>query len=403
MYSEAGVDGQNVHCLGQARRLAPAYVAPARAFVNPASWTGLNVPASSLTPAAFAGLELLVSAVILLDGELRIRYCNPAAENLFAVSRRACLGKTLQQLCQAPASFIATLENGLRQRWGHARHDIVVLPSRRDPLHLDCAISALELDEARLLLEFRPIDQQLQVVREEQEAMQQVVHRELLRNLAHEIKNPLGGIRGSAQLLERELSDPELRQYTQVIIDEADRLQDLMQRMLSSYRLVQPTQLNIHEVLELIRTLVSAEFREVHIVCDYDISLPELTGQREQLIQALLNIVRNAAQAVQGQGHIVLRTRIQRQVTLIKKRHPLALEIQIIDDGPGVPEEIRDRVFYPLVSARAGGSGLGLALAHDFIQQHQGTIDVESQPGRTCFTVRLPLLPQAAAGREGVS
>ncbi|HNQ04754.1 MAG TPA: nitrogen regulation protein NR(II) [Thiobacillaceae bacterium] len=351
----------------------------------------MHDPTSPDTPAALAGLDLLVSAVVLLDEALCIRYCNPVAENLFAISRRACLGRPVQRLCQLPPSFIASLEDTLHQRWSYTRHDIVVPQQGHDPLHLDCSISPLETSMARLLLEFHPINQQLQTAREEHEAMQQVIHRELLRNLAHEIKNPLGGIRGSAQLLERELDDPELRQFTQVIIDETDRLQALMQRLLSSYRTVQPTPLNIHEVLELCRTLMCAEFPAVRIERDYDISLPDLSGNREQLVQALLNIVRNAAQAVQGRGRIQLRTRIQRQVTLVKKRHPLVLEVQVIDDGPGVPEEIRDRVFYPLVSARAGGSGLGLALAHDFIQQHHGSIEVESVPGRTCFTVRLPL------------
>ncbi len=349
------------------------------------------------TPAALAGLDLLAAAVVLLDAALCIRYCNPVAENLFATSRRACLGRSIRHLCQAPPSFVARLEDTLQQHWSHARHDVVVARPDHEPLHLDCSISPVDVPMAGLLLEFHPIDQQLQTAREEHEAMQQVIHRELLRNLAHEIKNPLGGIRGSAQLLARELADPELRQFTQVIIDETDRLQALMQRLLSSYRTVQPTPLNIHEVLELCRKLLCAEFPAVRVERDYDVSLPALSGNREQLVQAFLNIVRNAAQAVQGDGRIQLRTRIQRQATLVKKRHALVLEVRIIDDGPGVPEEIRDRVFYPLVSARAGGSGLGLALAHDFIQQHQGSIEVESVPGRTCFTVRLPLPPLAVA------
>lgn len=355
----------------------------------------MPTPTPPDSPAALAGLDLLVSAVLVLDAELCIRYCNPMAENLFAISRRACLGKSIRHLCPVPASFIASLEDTLLRRWSYTRHDIVVPQRGQDPLHLDCSISPLDDLPARLLLEFHPIDQQLQTAREEHEAMQQVIHRELLRNLAHEIKNPLGGIRGAAQLLADELADPELGQFTRVIIDEADRLQALMQRVLTSYRAVQPTHLNIHEVLELCRTLLCAEFPAVRIERDYDVSLPDLVGNREQLVQALLNIVRNAAQAVQGQGRIQLRTRIRRQVTLIKKRHPLVLEVQVIDDGPGVPEEIRDRVFYPLVSARAGGSGLGLALAHDFIQQHQGSVVVESQPGRTCFTVRLPFVRPA--------
>jgi two-component system nitrogen regulation sensor histidine kinase GlnL len=242
-----------------------------------------------------------------------------------------------------------------------------------------------------LLLEFRPIDAQLRVAREEQLLQQQQANRELIRNLAHEIKNPLGGIRGSAQLLEGELADPQLREYTEVIIAEADRLQDLMNRMLSAHCAIRPLQLNIHDVLERVRKLVLAEFPDVTIRRDYDTSLPDLTADREQLIQAILNIARNAAQAMHGRGEIRFKTRIARQVTLAKRRYKLALELQVIDNGPGIPEEIRDKIFYPLVSGREGGSGLGLSLAQSFVEQHQGMIEVDSRPGQTRFIIQLPI------------
>jgi two-component system, NtrC family, nitrogen regulation sensor histidine kinase GlnL len=343
---------------------------------------------------AFAGLDLLSSAVLLLDGHLRIRHCNPAAENLFAVSQRTCLGQPLAQLLGKPPALMSALENALANRWSYTGHDIVVM---RDAaaIHLDCTVSPVETVQASLLLEFRPIDQQLKAAREEREAVQQHANRELIRNLAHEIKNPLGGIRGSAQLLDHELAGmanaPALKEYTQVIIHEADRLQDLMHRLLSSHRAMQPAQINIHDILERVRRLIHAEFPGVRIQRDYDTSLPDITGDREQLIQAILNIVRNAAQAMQGTGEIVTRTRALRQVTLAKKRYRLALQLQIIDNGPGIPEAIRDRIFYPLVSGREGGTGLGLALAQGFVQQHQGSIEAESIPGRTCFTLCLPI------------
>jgi len=359
----------------------------------------MNLPPSRHpNPAAFAGLDLLSSAVLLLDGQLRIRHCNPAAENLFAVSQRVCLGQPLEQLLGAPSTLVAALENALANRWGYTGHDIVVAKDHAEPIHLDCTVSPIEAEAtggASLLLEFRPIDQQLRVVREEQEAVQQRATQELIRNLAHEIKNPLGGIRGSAQLLDRELAGmenaPPLREYTDVIIHEADRLQDLLHRLLSSHRAMQPAQINIHEILERVRRLIHAEFPGVRVRRDYDTSLPDLTGDREQLIQALLNILRNAAQAMNGTGEIITRTRAIRQVTLAKKRYRLALELQIIDNGPGIPEEIRDRIFYPLVSGRQGGTGLGLALAQSFVQHHHGSIEAESAPGRTRFTLRLPL------------
>lgn len=344
---------------------------------------------------AFAGLELLSSAVVLVDERLVIRYLNPGAENLFAVSHRKMVGLPLANLLGEPTGLGAALERALRTNWSYTGQDLKILRNDAEAIHLDCTVSPIEADGVRLLLEFRPIDAQLRVAREEQLLQQQQANRELIRNLAHEIKNPLGGIRGSAQLLERELDDPQLREYTEVIIAEADRLQDLMNRLLSSHSTMRPAPLNIHDVLERVRRLILAEFPNVDVRRDYDTSLPEITADREQLIQAILNIVRNAAQALAGRGEILLRTRIARQVTLAKRRYKLALELQVIDNGPGIPEEIRDTIFYPLVSGRDGGSGLGLSLAQSFIEQHQGMIEVDSRPGRTCFTILLPISDRA--------
>lgn len=344
------------------------------------------------TPPAFAGLDLLSSAVVLLDQGFRIRYLNPAAENLFAVSGRQVARRPLAYLLGEPPGLAAALDNVLRDSWSYTSQNIRVhRQGGRDALHLDCTVTPVDAAGARLLLEFRPIDQQLKAAREERLAEQQQANRELIRNLAHEIKNPLGGIRGSAQLLERELANPQLQEYTQVIIKEADRLQDLMNRLLTSHRLMQPQPVNIHEILERVRRLINAEFPGVQIRRDYDTSLPDLLADREQLIQAILNVVRNAAQALEGEGEVVLRTRAQRQVTLNKRRHRLALELAVIDNGPGITDDIRERIFYPLVSGREGGSGLGLTLAQTFIHQHQGTIEVDSKPGDTCFRIRLPV------------
>lgn len=343
----------------------------------------------------FSGLDLLSSAVVLVDDGLVIRYLNAGAENLFAIGHRRAVGLPLAKLLGEPPGLAAALDNALHRNWSHTGQDLKIPRPRGEPLNLDCTVSPAEADGVRLLLEFRPIDAQLRVAREEQLLQQQQANRELIRNLAHEIKNPLGGIRGSAQLLERELADPQLREYTEVIIAEADRLQDLMNRLLTSHGTMRPGQLNIHDVLERVRRLVLAEFPDIEIGRDYDTSLPELTADREHLIQAILNIARNAAQAMAGRGHIELRTRIARQVTLAKRRFKLALELQVIDDGPGIPEEIRDKIFYPLVSGREGGSGLGLSLAQRFVEQHQGMIEVDSRPGHTCFTVLLPITDRA--------
>ena len=343
----------------------------------------------------FAGLELLSSAVVLVDGKLVIRYINPGAENLFAISQRKLLGLPLSRLLGEPTGLGAALENALHTNWSYTGQDLTITRGDADPIRLDCTVSPVDTAGVRLLLEFRPIDAQLRVAREEQLLQQQQANRELIRNLAHEIKNPLGGIRGSAQLLQHELDDPQLREFTDVIIAEADRLQDLMNRLLSSHCMMRPAPLNIHDVLERVRRLILAEFPALDIRRDYDLSLPGMTADREQLIQAILNIVRNAAQALEGHGEIRLRTRIARQVTLAKRRFKLALDLQVIDNGPGIPVEIRDKIFYPLVSGRDGGSGLGLSLAQSFIEQHQGMIDVDSRPGRTCFTILLPISDRA--------
>lgn len=348
-------------------------------------------PSAPFPASAFGGLDLLSSAVVLLDRDLIVRHVNPAAENLFAASAKQIVQRSLAELLGEPPGLAAALDNAVRDNWSHTGQNIRVLRHGAEPLHLDCTVTPVDAGAVRVLIEFRPIDQQLKTAREERLAEQQQANRELIRNLAHEIKNPLGGIRGSAQLLERELSNPQLSEYTQVIIKEADRLQELMNRLLTSHRLMHPQPASIHDILERVRHLVHAEFPAVTVRRDYDVSLPEITGDREQLIQAILNIARNAAQALEGSGEIVFRTRARRQVTLAKRRYRLALELQVIDNGPGIPEGIRDQMFYPLVSGREGGSGLGLTLAQNFVAQHHGTIEVDSHPGRTCFTLTLPL------------
>jgi two-component system, NtrC family, nitrogen regulation sensor histidine kinase GlnL len=249
-----------------------------------------------------------------------------------------------------------------------------------------------------MVVELLPLEQQTRQEREERLIDQAQANKELIRNLAHEIKNPLGGIRGAAQLLQMELESRELVEYTQVIIHEADRLQTLVDRLLAPHRRAQVLgDVNIHEVCERVRSLILAEFpRGLRVVRDYDISIPEFRGDREQLIQAVLNIAHNAAHALKeriaaGDAEIVLRSRVQRQLTFGKRRYRLALELHVIDNGPGVPEEIKDRIFYPLVSGRDGGSGLGLTLAQTFVQQHQGLIECESEPGRTDFKLLIPL------------
>ncbi len=337
-------------------------------------------------------MEYLATAVILLDDESRIAYINPAAEYLFDVSANNLYGLPLQQVFTYTEQLASAMQQAVHNNASYIEHDLTLGTHAHSKLHLRCAATPLQFSKSYLLLEFHPMDRPLKLAREEQMLDQTQASRLLLRNLAHEIKNPLGGIRGAAQLLEQELEKPGLREYTQVIIQEADRLRSLMEKLLTPQNATHYNALNIHEVLERVRSVVLAEMPEGLLIRrDYDISLPALVGDKEQLIQVMLNIVRNAAQAMEGNGLIVLRTRIARQLTLIKRRHRLAVSVQVIDNGPGIPPELQDKIFYPLVSGRADGHGLGLTLAQDFVSQHHGMIEFDSEPGRTCFTVLLPL------------
>lgn len=338
-------------------------------------------------------LETLNTAVMLLDGESRIVYLNPAAETLFGLSINNLLNHPLQHAFAHTEQLFNTIKMALAENASHIEHDMM-LGTHAHPakLHLSCTATPLSGSPYSLMLEFHTLDRPLKLAREEHMLDQTQANRLLLRNLAHEIKNPLGGIRGAAQLLEHELEKPALREYTRVIIQEADRLRTLMEKLLTPQLMPHFSAMNIHEVLERVRSVVLAEHPSgLRIQRDYDTSLPDLDGDKEQLIQVFLNLVRNATQAMHGKGEIRLRTRIARQVTLLKKRYPLAISVQVIDNGPGIPEHLRDKIFYPLVSGRPEGHGLGLTLVQDFINQHHGSIEFESEPGRTCFTVILPL------------
>jgi two-component system nitrogen regulation sensor histidine kinase GlnL len=340
-----------------------------------------------------AGLDLLASGVVVLDQHGVAVYINQAAEQLFELSSRSRTGQPFSRLFANGFIIDALVEEACNNAFGQKRQDLSLQRTGREPLQLSSTAIVLDSPLGALLLEFREIDQRVRLDRETRILDSAAANRELVRNLAHEIKNPLGGIRGAAQLLETELDSPSLREYTQVIIKEADRLQALVDRLLVPHRHAKvEADVNIHEVCERVRSVVLAEYpMALSIERDYDASLPELRGDKEQLIQVIMNLVRNAAQALHGQGRILMKTRVARQVTIGKHRHKLALELHVIDNGPGIPESIRDRIFFPLVTGREGGSGLGLSLAQSFVQQHGGIIECDSRPGRTDFRILLPL------------
>jgi two-component system nitrogen regulation sensor histidine kinase GlnL len=360
-----------------------------------------------MTTHALYGLDLLATAVMLLDDDELVRHMNPSAENLFGLSSRNANGAPIDALFKNSEVLTTAIGYARDNNCSYSEHDLTLSATGHGAVHLSCTVTPVDVagdfpesdfPQAGFLIEFRHIEQQLKAAREERMLDQSQANRELIRNLAHEIKNPLGGIRGAAQLLDRELERPALHEYTQVIMKEADRLQLLMDRLLTPHRLPQPTQVNIHEVLERVRSVILAEFAGTRIIRDYDTSLPTIHGDREQLIQATLNIARNAAQAIAAhspargqQGEIRFVTRVARQVTLARKRFRHAVEVRIVDNGPGIPESLRERIFYPLVSGREGGTGLGLTLAQNFISQHHGTVTYESVPGKTFFSILLPI------------
>ncbi|MES2351573.1 MAG: nitrogen regulation protein NR(II) [Pseudomonadota bacterium] len=349
-------------------------------------------------PPALAGLELLASAVVLLDGEGQIAYANAAAENLLESSLKALSRQKLSAQFLNPDELEHICAQAREHKFADLRQDLALERAGRDPLHVHSIVSALDEPADHILIELREHLQHLKLDREERILDQSQVNKELIRNLAHEIKNPLGGIRGAAQLLQMEVESRDLIEYTQVIIHEADRLQTLVDRLLAPHRRPHVVgDVNIHEVCERVRSVILAEFpRDLHIERDFDVSIPEFRGDREQLIQATLNIVHNAAQALAerraaGDACITFKTRVARQVIFNKQWYRLALELHVIDNGPGVPDTIKDRIFYPLVSGREGGTGLGLTLAQTFVQQHHGVIECDSVPGRTDFKILIPL------------
>ena len=353
---------------------------------------------SQKIPTYFTGLENLATSVILLNDAKKVIYMNPSAEALFGLSATQTTNNHISTVFLNCELLDLAIEQAIIRNSPFREHEFAITTVRQESHAVTCAVTPIAMHEAKILLEFQQMDQQLRIAKEERMLIQQQANSELLRNLAHEIRNPLGGLRGAAQLLEYELPQQNLREYTQVIIKEADRLQSLMDRLLVPHRVPQYEPTNIHEVLERVRSLLlAATPNNIKVQRDYDTSLPELIGDREKLIQAVLNIARNAVQALLSsnvpEAKVTLRTRAERQVTLSRKRYRVAIKLEIIDNGPGIPSNMLDKIFYPLVTGREGegGAGLGLSLAQTFITQHHGMIDCKSQPGHTCFTILLPV------------
>jgi two-component system nitrogen regulation sensor histidine kinase GlnL len=350
----------------------------------------------SLGTLRFHAFDLLATLVAVVRTDGRVVFANSALEDALGISRRTIEGSEFSGCFTEPLILEHALSGAGSNEFAALRYDAWLKRLNHEPLPVHVVVAQTDTP-GEVIVEMLPLEQQAKQGREERLIDQAQANKELIRNLAHEIKNPLGGIRGAAQLLQMEI-DKDLTEYTQVIIHEADRLQTLVDRLLAPHRRPHLVgDVNMHEVCERVRSLIVAEFpKGLQVVRDYDTSIPEFRGDREQLIQALLNITHNAAQVLSeriaaGDAEIIFRTRIARQVTFGKKRYRLALELHVIDNGPGVPDSIKDRIFYPLVSGREGGSGLGLTLAQTFVQQHHGLIECDSRPGHTDFKLLIPL------------
>ena len=339
-------------------------------------------------------LDQLSEAILLFNRDLKLTYINTAGEILFADSARHLIGSKARELFKTSDPIIIhdlqqclTMSDTLVDRGLSLE-----LPNRSVTINMSATPLFENANLSEIVVELQPVDRHLQLSKEEQLLAQQNTVKMLIRGLAHEIKNPLGGLRGAAQLLDIELDSPDLKEYTQIIISESDRLQGLVDRMLGPNKPPNKKSVNIHEVLERVRQLVEAETSgKIAMVRDFDPSIPVINADQDMLIQAFLNIVRNATQAVTIDGKIILKSRIRRQMTIGRKCYKLVTKIDIIDNGRGIKPEMMSQIFYPMITGRAEGTGLGLSIAQSLIHQHNGLIESTSTPGNTIFSIYLPL------------
>jgi two-component system, NtrC family, nitrogen regulation sensor histidine kinase GlnL len=339
-------------------------------------------------------LEHLNTATLLFDSNLNLSYINTAVEILLADSARHLLGINAVELFKyCDPALLSNLQQCLSMAEPLVDRELMFeRTSQTFAINLSATPLIIDYRVNEILVEMQRVDNHLRISKEEQQLSQQNTARLLVRGLAHEIKNPLGGLRGAAQLLNLELTDPDLKEYTQIIIAESDRLQGLMDKLLGPNKPPDFKVINVHEVLERVRQLVEAESSgSLSIICDYDPSIPDISADKDLLIQAFLNIVKNAVHAIEGDGKIIIKTRIQRNQNIGRQHRKLAVKVDIIDNGSGIDPGIMERIFYPMITGRADGTGLGLSIAQSLINQHNGLIECHSEPGNTVFSIILPI------------
>lgn len=341
-------------------------------------------------------IDNLYTSVIVIDDKLEVKCINPAAEMLFHISNARAAMQDIRRLIIEEHEFIDRLERSLISEHPFSVYDDQLLIHTHEVVDVDYSVSPIQYQPGSnfLLLEFTRLKAHRMITHDENILNQYEASKLLLRGLAHEIKNPLGGIRGSAQLLEKELDD-DRRQFTQIIIEETDRLKNLVDRMVGPRDIPTKSNINIHQVIEHVRQLVSAENEQIRFIADYDPSIPDLLADESMLIQVILNITRNAVRELEQvdaeEAMIKLVTRTERNRKIANRSFPLVARIDIIDNGNGVPEELQEKIFMPMITGHADGTGLGLSIAQSLVQQHGGMIEFSSEPGATIFTILLPI------------
>jgi len=343
-------------------------------------------------------LDALATSIVIVDARGAIDYLNAAAQAMLATGLNQARGRTLAELVRDPVPLESLIARARESAEGIAFREVRIVPTARGDSQFVVDCTAQPLDAERVLVEIYDTTRQQRISRDNALLTQLGGSRLMVRQLAHEIKNPLGGLRGAAQLLERELPGEALREYTRVIIREADRLRTLVDNLLGPAGVPHKAHVNVHELLQHVYHLLKAEAPPgIAVLRDYDPSLPPVHVDRDQLVQAMLNLGRNAVQVLGESGRLTLRTRAVTNVTIGAQRHRVVLSVQFEDNGPGVPPELADTIFYPLVTSRPGGTGLGLAVAQDLVSRHGGLIEFESRPGHTVFTILLPIQEQNGA------
>lgn len=338
-------------------------------------------------------LDSLVSAILVTDSDMQLRYMNQSAEELIGNSFSQIKHQLIHSVISSP-DLSNHIEQAFATQQSHVARARKLSIYGKKSIHVDCSITPLFKNEALngLLFEITKVDRQLRIARESRLIKTQATNQSVLRGIAHEIKNPLGGLRGAAQLLELELADKSLKEYTQIIISEADRLTKLVDNMLGANHPLQKEAINIHEVLEHSKQLIEAKHVDsIHMSTDYDPSIPEIRGDRDKLIQVVLNLLNNAVKSLTNNGHIIIKTRVVRNFTIRQINHPLVLCVQVIDNGQGIPETLQDKIFYPMITGHADGTGLGLSISQTIISQHNGLIEFNSKPGKTIFSIMIPI------------